>query len=178
MYYAGSPCCAFSIPDPMIASAFAVAGAIGAMFALHCLDPPGGAIALASVLGGPQIQDYGYFFLLTPVGITSLLLLLIAIVFNNATRRRYPHAAQLAYGNTHHTRDVLPGDRLDFTPADLDAVLKQYNHVLNIGRDDLESLFLQTEMHAYRRRFGEITCADIMSRDLVTVKFGTTLQEA
>jgi len=33
-------------------------------------------------------------------------------------------------------------------------------------------------MHAYRRRFGEITCADIMSRDIVTVEFGALLEDA
>jgi CBS domain-containing membrane protein len=32
-------------------------------------------------------------------------------------------------------------------------------------------------MHAYRRRLGEVTCADIMSCDVVTVEFGTELQE-
>lgn len=170
--------CALWIPDVTLAAAVAVAGAIGAMFALRCLHPPGGAIALAAVLGGPAVHDYGYLFLLSPVGINSVLLLLVAIAFNNATRRRYPHPAQLDHNNTHNTKDVRPGDRMGFTPADLDAVLKQYNQVLDIGRDDLETLFLQTEMHAYRRRFGEITCADIMSRDLITAEYGTSLQEA
>jgi CBS domain-containing membrane protein len=33
-------------------------------------------------------------------------------------------------------------------------------------------------MHAYGRRFGRITCADIMSRDVITVEFGTPLEEA
>ena len=33
-------------------------------------------------------------------------------------------------------------------------------------------------MHAYRRRFNQFSCADIMSRDLVTVDFGTLLEDA
>ncbi|MDB5762904.1 MAG: domain containing rane protein [Herminiimonas sp.] len=166
------------IGDQSWAAAIAVAGAIGAMFALRCLHPPGGAIALTAVLGGPAIHAQGYRFALSPVGINSLLLLLVAVLFNNATRRRYPHPPQLDHSNNHGTNDVRPGDRLGFTPADLDDVLKQYNQVLDVSRDDLEALFLQTEMHAYRRRFGEITCADIMSHDLVTVKFGTPLDDA
>jgi CBS domain-containing membrane protein len=36
----------------------------------------------------------------------------------------------------------------------------------------------QTEMRAYQRRFGELSCADIMSRDVVTVEFGTPLNQA
>jgi CBS domain-containing membrane protein len=161
--------------DPMLAAALALATAMGTMFALRCLHPPSGAIALTAVLGGPAIHAQGYHFVLTPVGVNSSLLLLIAILFNNATRRPYPHPA---HSNSHRTADALPTDRVGFTPADLDHVLKQYNEVLDVSRDDLETILRQTEMHAYRRRFGEITCADIMSRDLVTAEFGTTLEAA
>jgi len=170
--------CALRIADPVLAAAIAIACAIGAMFALRCLHPPGGAVALTAVLGGPAIHAQGYYFALSPVGSNSLLLLLVALLFNNATRRRYPHPAQLDHSNTHKTTDRRSSDRLGFTPADLDDVLKQYNQVLDIGRDDLESLFLQTEMHAYRRRFGEITCADIMSRDVISIDSDAPLENA
>ncbi|MFD2273740.1 HPP family protein [Undibacterium arcticum] len=170
--------CALWITDPTLAAAVAVAAAIGAMFALRCLHPPSGAVALTAVLGGPAILAQGYRFVLLPVLLNSALLLLVALLFNNATRRRYPHPTRLEHARTHGTADAPAADRLGFTPADLDDVLKQYNQVLDISRDDLESLLLQTEMHAYRRRFGEISCADIMSRDVVTVEFGTTLEDA
>nr|WP_245549206.1 HPP family protein [Noviherbaspirillum massiliense] len=169
--------CASLIHDPSFAAAAAVACAIAAMFALRCLHPPGGAIALSAVLGGPAIHSMGYRFIISPVGINSLLLLTVAILFNNGTRRRYPHAPHLDHKNTHGTADAKSADRIGFTPADLEDVLKQYNQVLDVSRDELESLFMQTEMHAYRRRFGEITCGDIMSRDLVAVEFGTPLAE-
>jgi len=170
--------CAQWIGEPMLAAAMAVAGAIAAMFALRCLHPPGGAIALSAVLGGPAVHAAGFSYLWAPVGLNSLLLLAVALLFNNATRRRYPHIVQRDHSNVHETADAPPGDRVGFTPADLDDVLKQYNQVLDVSRDDLESLFMQAEMHAYRRRFGEITCAEIMSRDIVTVEYGTTLEDA
>ncbi|MDB5770901.1 MAG: hypothetical protein JWM42_1275 [Burkholderia sp.] len=166
------------IDDPILASALALAAAIGVMFALRCLHPPSGAIALTAVLGGPTILAQGYHFALFPVGVNSLLLLLTAILFNNATRHRYPHPQRPNHSNPHRTADARPSDRVGFTPADLDDVLKQYNEVLDVSRDDLETIFLQTEMHAYRRRFGEITCADIMSRDVLTAEFGTPLEQA
>lgn len=167
------------IPDPMLAGALAVSLAIAAMFALRCLHPPGGAIALTAVVGGPAIQAAGFKFALFPVALNSVLLLAVALVFNNLTRRPYPHRQQPPdHANKHGTADALPGDRLGFTLEDLDDVLKQYNQVLDISRDDLESLFLQTEMHAYRRRFGEIACADIMSRDVITVEYGTHMEDA
>jgi CBS domain-containing membrane protein len=166
------------IPDPVLAAALALATAIGMMFALRCLHPPSGAIALTAVLGGPAIQALGFHFVLSPVAVSSSLLVLSALLFNNITRRRYPHPPQPDHSNLHRTADARPSDRIGFTPADLEDVLKQYNQVLDVSRDDLEAIFLQTEMHAYRRRFGEITCADIMSRDLVTAEFGTTLGQA
>ncbi|MBS0307890.1 MAG: HPP family protein [Proteobacteria bacterium] len=169
---------AHGIADPVLAAALAVGCSIGIMFALRCLHPPSGAVALTAVLGGPAIHALGYHFVLFPVVANSVLLLLVALLFNNATRRRYPHAAHIDHSNTHRTADAIPTDRLGFKPEDLDAVLKQYNQVLDVSRDDLEELFMQTEMHAYRRRFGEITCADVMSRDVVAVEFGTPLEEA
>ncbi|NEX59642.1 HPP family protein [Noviherbaspirillum sp. 17J57-3] len=170
--------CARLIPDPAAAAGIAVAAAIGVMFAMRCLHPPGGAVAMTAVIGGPAIHDAGFSFVFFPVGLNCLLMLLAAIAYNNLTRRRYPHLPVHDHANTHQTRDATPGDRLGFTTEDLDEVLKEYNQVLDVSRDELESLILQTEMHAYRRRFGEITCADIMSRDVVAVEFGTDMEEA
>jgi CBS domain-containing membrane protein len=50
--------------------------------------------------------------------------------------------------------------------------------VLDISRDDLEALFLQTELRAYQRRFCVITGGDIMSRDVVTAEYASPLAEA
>jgi CBS domain-containing membrane protein len=152
--------------------------AIVAMFALRCLHPPGGAAALTAVIGGPVVHAAGFEFGLVTVLADSLLLVGAALLYNNLTGRRYPHTQQLSHPNVHATKDMPPTNRLGFTPADLDAVLRQHNQVLDISRDDLEALFLQTEQRAYHRRFGIITCADIMSRDVVSAEFGTSLQEA
>ena len=170
--------CARTFGDPTVAASLAVALAIGAMFALRCLHPPGGAVALTAVVGGPQVHAAGYGFALVPVGIESLLLVLAGLVYNNLTGRRYPHLYQPPQVSVHATQDAPPTARLGFTTEDLDAVLKRYGQVLDISRDDLESLFLETEMRAYSRRFGIITCGDIMSKDAVTVEEGTPLSEA
>ena len=152
---------------PELAAGLAVATAIVVMLALRCLHPPGGAMALMMVLGG--IRDPG--FALYPVMLNSVLLVLTGIAYNNATRRSYPHM-QLAAGD-----HALPGHegQLD---ADLDAVLARYNQVLDISRDDLKALLSETQLRAYDRKLADVRCADIMSRQLVTVEFGTPLQEA
>lgn len=170
--------CAKLIGPPVAAAAAAIFFAIGAMFALRCLHPPGGAVALTAVLGGADIHTAGYGFAAAPVLLNSVLLLLSAVLYNNATGRRYPHTQQLESKHPHQTADPPPSERLGFTPADLRAALKDYDQVLDVSIDDLESLFRSTERHALRRRVGETLCGDIMSRDVLAVEFATELAEA
>ena len=169
--------CAQWINDPLLAAATAAALAIGAMSALRCLHPPSGAVALTTVLGGPAVTASGYDFVLSPVALNSVILMLAAIAFNNATRRVYPHP-QRPRPNVHHTADSNPSARTGIRREDFDAVLRQYDQVLDVSRDDLEGLLQQAEMRAYHRQFGEVTCADIMSRDVIAVQFGTPLEKA
>ena len=174
--------CAQQIADPMLAAALAIGLAIGAMFALRCLHPPSGAVALTAVIGGPVVHNLGYKFMLVPLGLNSFLLLGVALLYNNLTRHRYPHhapAPALApQGNIHRTGDLAATNRVGFVPADLDDVLKNYGEIIDVDREDLEQLFLQTEMHVYRRRFGDLRCRDIMSRHLIEVGPETSLADA
>lgn len=151
--------------------------AIAAMFSLRCLHPPGGAVALTAVLAGPEVSDLGFYFALYPVALNASGLLLLGLLFNNALRRRYPHRP-VEHANAHGTRDAIPRDRLGFTPEDLDAVLEARGELLDISRDDLEEILQQTELRAYRRRFGEIRCEDIMSRDVLSVLPDASLADA
>ena len=173
----GVACVQFFGPGPL-AAALATPLAIAAMYALRCLHPPGGATALMMVIGGPAVHAMGFRLPLGPVLADCVLIVLSAIVYNNLTGRRYPHSQQLAHPNPHATKDEVPTMRFGFQPEDLDAVLRQYNQELDISRDDLEELFLKTEMRAYQRRFGIITCGDIMSKDVVTAEFATPLADA
>lgn len=169
--------CALWIDDLLVAAALAVALAIGAMLALRCLHPPSGAVALTAVLGGPAVHEAGYSFALWPVGVNSLLMLAAALAFNNLTGRKYPHLAPLPAANPHNTADPLPTQRVGFTAADLDAALKRHGEMIDVSSDDLGALLHEAEMQAYHRRFGEIRCADIMSRDVATVSAETSLHE-
>lgn len=169
--------CARSIPMPFIACGVAVAASIGAMFWLRCIHPPSGAVALTAVLGGPALHALGYGFVLAPVGINSVLLLATALFFNNTTGRRYPHVVRPA-PVAHATGDAPPAARSGVTAADLNAVLARHNQVLDISRADLAAIVLEAEQQAHQRRFGVRTCADVMSRDVVSVDFATPLQAA
>lgn len=167
--------CALFIDHIALAAALALSVSIALMFALRCIHPPSGAVALSAVLGGPAVSALGYGFVVFPVAINSFILLAVALIYNNATRRVYPHPANKASDSS----KKIPAEmRFGFTTEDLNQVLKQYNQIIDVSRDDLQTLLQQTEMHAYRRRFGEITCAEIMSGDVVSVEFGTELEDA
>lgn len=170
--------CLHLLPHPVPAAALAVGGAIVAMFALRCLHPPGGAVALTTVVGGASVHAAGFEFVFITVLFNSAVLVACAVLYNNLTGRRYPHMQQLPTPHPHATKDAVPSTRLGISPDDLDAVLRQHGEVLDISRDDLQAIFLQTEMRAYQRRFGVITCADIMSKDVLSVEFGTPLDVA
>lgn len=166
--------CARWIGESMIAATLAVTLAIAAMLLLRCMHPPSGAVALTAVLGGPAVHAVGFNFIWMPVAINSLLLLLVALGYHALTRHRYPHLASHASDNV----DTASRPQLGFTAADLNAVLKEQNELFDIDPGDLAALLRQAELKAYRRRFEEITCADIMSPDPVTVEFGASLEEA
>src|SRR5450830_1149572 len=108
----------------------------------------------------------------------TALMVSAALLYNNFTGRRYPHTQLSSLQPAHATRDPAPTSRVGFSPQDLDVVLKRYGQVLDVSRDDLENIILATEMQAYERRFGIISCGDIMSTDAVTVEFATGMLEA
>lgn len=171
--------CAKLIDAPLIAAALAISLSIGAMFLLRCLHPPSGAVALTMVLGGPVVLEAGYAFVFAPVMLNSLIIAVLAVFYNNAVGRRYPHSAQMAPPSPAPKASEAPAKTsLGFSAEELDAVLKNYNQVLDISREDLENIFIQVEALAYRRRFGDMTCGDIMRTDTMAVEFGTYLDEA
>ncbi|MDQ2988761.1 MAG: HPP family protein [Pseudomonadota bacterium] len=170
--------CAKLIDNPMVAAPVAGGMAIICMFLMRCLHPPGGAVALTAVLAGPAVHAAGYEFAFIQVGLNTALMVFAALAYNNLTGRRYPHTQQSSMQPAHATRDPVPTERAGFTHADLDAVLKSYGQVLDVSRDDLENIIVATEMKAYERRFGIITCGEIMSKDAVTVEFSSDLKEA
>ena len=87
-----------------MAAALAVALSIAAMMKLRCLHPPGGAVALTSVLGGTAVTGLGYQFVIWPIGLNSLCLLVMALFFNHLAGRRYPHGEARSQRTPWHGR--------------------------------------------------------------------------
>ncbi len=153
--------CVHLLPWPDVAAALSVALAIGLMFALRCLHPPGGASALLVAANGIADPRAALVVL-----VNALLLTAMAYVFHKlVSRHRYPNRN-------------LPSRPDPVTEEALDAVLARYNEVLAVSRDELRELIDHTQRLAHQRRLSDTRCADVMTREVTTVQYGTPLQEA
>ncbi|WP_457321736.1 HPP family protein [Roseateles sp. P5_E11] len=168
----GIACMAWLPLPPAGVAAVAVALAIGSMFLLRCLHPPGGAASLLMVL----TATHDWHFAFVPVALNSLLLVLAGMAYNSLTGRRYPHAQHVQPAAPAPAGASVAPPR--FGDAELNAVLARYNQVLDVPRDDLANLLHEAELLSYRNRLGGLRCADIMSTPVFTVEFGTPLAEA
>jgi CBS-domain-containing membrane protein len=137
------------IPDAFLAAALAVGLAIAAMYYLRCIHPPGGATALAAVLGGPDVHALGYLFVLTPVLVNAVIILLIAVVVNYPFRwRRYPAGLM----HTPLARESAPEASEEETGighGDLTYALRELGSYVDITEDDLARIYALAVKHAH-----------------------------
>ena len=86
------------LPDiACITAPVAVATSIVAMQITKTLHPPGGATALIAVIGTEKIKALSYLYVVSPVLSGTLILFIVALIFNNLTKyRRYPTGGRLA----------------------------------------------------------------------------------
>jgi CBS-domain-containing membrane protein len=74
-----------------LAATLSAAFATAAMLATGTVHPPAGATAMIAVIGGEKIHNLGFMYVLIPVGLGTLILLIVALAVNNLSKnRRYP----------------------------------------------------------------------------------------
>jgi len=158
-------------------AALAVGLSLGAICVLRCLHPPGAALSLCLVLADQELAGMGlqvYY----PVMLDVTSLLIVALVYNNITGVRYPKVHGTPSQDAHHTLDPAPQERVGITSADLDLALADMGEFVDVTREELEEIVRATEKHALRRSMGDITAAQIMSRDLQCATPETSIEQA
>ena len=144
--------CAQLVPDLFLAAALAVGLAIGAMHALRCIHPPGGATALTAVIGGPAVHALGFQFLVTPVLLNVAIILGTAIGVNYFFAwRRYP-AALVRKKKTDVETEKKHLAEGSLSHSDLEYAMRQINSVLTISEDDLARIYSIAAQHSKRAR--------------------------
>lgn len=139
--------CARWIHDPFTAAALAVGLAIGAMYYLRCIHPPGGATALVAVVGGPAVHALGYGYVLEPVMLNVLVIGAVAVLVNYPFHwRRYPQRLirkAAAPALVHHA-----GEKYVIAHSDLVYALSELGSFIDVSEEDLLRIYDLAVRHA------------------------------
>ena len=139
------------VPDLFLAAALAVGLAIGAMHLLNCIHPPGGATALAAVIGGSSINTLGFEYMLTPVLLNTVVIFVTAVVFNSFFPwRRYP-TSMMRFTDTPTVKDKKPSRYIE--KEHIERALADIDLVIDLSVDDLQQLFALTLEHVETPQF-------------------------
>jgi CBS-domain-containing membrane protein len=133
------------IPYPTVAASAGVGLAIAAMYLARCLHPPGGATALAAVIGSAELHRLDFSYLIQPILFNVALILLIAFLFNGFFKgRRYPAPLDSGSKTASLTADrYMPINHEDFVYA-----LSQIDTIVDVTEDDLLKIYqLATKRH-------------------------------
>lgn len=129
------------VPDPALAAGLGLGAAIAAMSMARCLHPPGGACALLGALGARHGGDG----LLLALACNLVVLLAVAWAYNNLTGHSWPHRPAAV------APAPMPVALEAYSRADLDAVLEDWDEVLDVNREDLDALFRAVERRVHAR---------------------------
>jgi CBS domain-containing membrane protein len=133
------------IPDLTVAASVGVGLAIGAMYLARCIHPPGGATALAAVIGSDQLHELGFGYVFQPILLNVVAILLIAMLFNGLFKwRRYP-------ARLHFKAKPISSEASNYTPInheDFVYALSQIDTIVDITEEDLLKIYqLATKRH-------------------------------
>lgn len=171
--------CAAGFADVTLASVCAVGGSVLAMLLLRCLHPPGAATALAPVLAGNAVAALGYGFVLMPVGLNVAIMLMLAIAVNRwVLGHQYPVVQRPADAKKVRRSAVVESQLTGISEQDLEQAMENLDVFVDITPRELSYLLNCAQHNSFKRHRGDITCADIMDKDVHAVEFGTEVEEA
>jgi len=134
------------IPNLFLASGLAVGLAIGFMHIFRCVHPPGGATALAAVIGSTTIHELGYAYILTPVLLNTVIIFVTAIIFNNFFPwRRYPNYL-MRFTDTPSLQERHSSRLMD--KQYIERALSEMDTVVDLNATDLQKIFALALEHA------------------------------
>jgi CBS domain-containing membrane protein len=172
--------CAQWISSTPLATASAVAGSILAMHYLRCLHPPGGAAALMAVLGGDSIQSLGYLYVLSPVLLNVAIMLAVTLIYwrlAGINQQGEQHLQTLDH-NWQRSDEEWLATTAPFNPEDLHRAVAEMDTFIDISQHDLHEIYARALQQSHSQGFGEMTCAAVMSQPVMSVQYGTELDDA
>lgn len=140
----------------MLSAGLAVGLSVLAMYYTRSIHPPGGATALFAVIGGPDIYNLGYEYVLCPVLLNVMVLLITAILFNGAfSWRVYPtHIYRRRIDNADKAPKApsLSRSNLEVNNDDIEFALTKMNSFIDVTNDDIKAIIEYAHEHARTRK--------------------------
>ncbi len=134
------------VPDLFLAGGLAVGLAIGMMHVFRCVHPPGGATALAAVIGGAQIHALGFEYVLTPVFLNTLIIFITAVAFNYFFPwRRYP-ISMMRFADVPVISEEKSSRYIE--KKYIERALSDIDLVVDVNVDNLQQIFALALEHA------------------------------
>lgn len=134
------------VPDLFLAASLAVGLAIGAMHLLNCIHPPGGATALAAVIGGSAINTLGFEYILIPVLLNTVIIFSTAVIFNSFFPwRRYP-TSMMRFSDIPNIEEQKPARYIE--KKHIEHALSDIDLVVDLNIETLQELFALSLEHA------------------------------
>ena len=135
-----------------LAAGLAVGLTIAVMSLLRCLHPAAGGTVLITALPSAGVAAAGLGFLVAPLALNVVVLLIAGVVWNRLTGHSYPHRA------------TPPAPQPDWVghieDSDLDAVLAEWDEVLDVSRADLAALVQAVEGKVRERRAAAVKTSE------------------
>lgn len=169
--------CYQHIPNLELATAIAVSCAIIVMLYLRCLHPPGGATALAAILGGNDVHNSGFQFVLTPVMLNVVVILTIAMVFQWLISLQSQRKQSVEPEGWWEISPLAQTTNTSFlNDADLHNAMQKLDQYVDVNPEELSQLFNLAMAHAQTRHLQDSLCRDVM-QPIVGVEFATELEQ-
>lgn len=160
--------CGLWITPAFLAVGVALGLAIWLTAWLRCIHPPGGAMAAVFALSAQQHSTS----LLTALLNVGAAMMAVLVINNLIPGRRYPQClppTQVAKKDRPVRRSIRH--------EDIQYALEKLDTYLDISEEDLVQIYDLATNHAHRRHERRV-CADIMTTDVISLNFGTELNEA
>ncbi|PLK27239.1 HPP family protein [Novosphingobium sp. TH158] len=135
--------CHALVPLPWLAAALAVGLSVAVMSMARCLHAPAGGTALLPVLASPAVSTMNANYLLLPLVLNVILMVVCGWGWHQLSGHSWPHRpvpAPIPAAWVGHIED-----------ADLDAVLEEWDEVLDVSREDLLALLHAVETRVRAR---------------------------
>ena len=172
--------CSQLFSDTVFAAAFAVGGSILLMLLFRCLHPPGAATALTPIMAGDSIRSLGYGFVLMPVAFNVVIMLAMAIAINRwVLHYQYPAMSHSSDNKKQRPSVIIQtSQQTGISEQDVEQALENMDVFMDVSTADLSRLFTDAQVQGFKRYRGNITCADIMVKNIQAVEYGTDVEDA